>query len=146
MSRRWSALVFVFLPVAACGGETLELTETDSLGQFSIEDGDTVEIVLEENPSTGFVWEPVAIPEMLTLSSDEYVEPDNDLVGAPGSHVFLLTAGGEGAGIVRLEYVRPFDDPIVPERVVEYIVIVGDASWPPDQGGQAPGTSGATAP
>jgi hypothetical protein len=45
--------------------------------------------------------------------------------------VFTFAAVGEGAGILRLEYVRSFDDPPVPERIVEFIVRVDGAAWPP---------------
>jgi hypothetical protein len=33
--------------------------------------------------------------------------------------------------VLRLEYLRPFDDPPIPERIVEYIVKVEGAEWPP---------------
>lgn len=140
MPRYWLIAVLVLLLTLACGGgaETLQLTEADNLGQFSVDSGDTVEVTLEENSSTRYMWNPVVIPEMLTLDSDEYFEPDSDLVGAPGSHVFVLEASEKGAGIVRLEYIRPFDDPIVPQRVVEYIVIVDDAQWPSKGPDRAP--------
>lgn len=145
--RRWLLVVVSLLVTAACvSGETWELTDSDDLGRFSVESGDTIEVTLEENPSTGYSWDPVAIPDMLALTSDEYLEPDSDLAGAPGSHVFVFEAREEGAGILRLEYIRPFDDPIVPDRVVEYILIVDDASWPPEQGDSPTGTSSATAP
>jgi hypothetical protein len=37
--------------------------------------------------------------------------------------VFVFEAIGD-ADILRLEYIRSFDDPVIPERVVEYIIRV----------------------
>jgi hypothetical protein len=45
--------------------------------------------------------------------------------------VFVFVAGDEGAGVLRLEYVRSFDDPVIPERVAEFIVRIDGAPWPP---------------
>ena len=39
--------------------------------------------------------------------------------------------GRRWGSILRLEYARSFDDPVVPERIVEYIVRVDKAPWPP---------------
>lgn len=145
--RRLLSLMTVALLLAACaGGETWHLAEADSLGEFSVASGDTIEVTLEENPSTGYVWDPAVIPEMLTLRSDAFIEADTDLVGAPGEHVFVLEADEKGAGILRFEYVRPFDDPVVPDRVVEFVVVVDEAPWPPEQGSSSPSTSTATVP
>jgi len=33
---------------------------------------------------------------------------------------------GAGSGILRLEYVRVFDDPVVAEQIVEYVLTIED--------------------
>ncbi len=78
------------------------------------------------------------------LRTRTYLEPDTDLVGAPGSDVFTFEAIDD-AEVLRLDYVRSFDDPVIPERVIEYIIRVDDAPWPPEDV-QPPATSSATAP
>ena len=50
-----------------------------------------------------------------------------------------------GAGVLRLEYVRSFDDPVVAERVAEFVVRVDDAEWPPPDG-SIPSITTASAP
>jgi inhibitor of cysteine peptidase len=135
------------LGLASCGGSaTHSLTGDQSGEQVSVDPGEVIEVTLESNPSTGYVWEIVMTPEMIELSGDEYVAPGGDLVGEPGSHTFMFNVLDDGAGVLRLEYIRPFEDPAAPERVVEYIVVVGDAVWPPEPTGSSPGTSTATAP
>lgn len=122
------------------------LTEADTGARVEVSVGDVIEVSLEESPSTGYRWETVVVPDMLELVGDTYVEPDTDLVGVAGARVLRFQAVGDHAGVLRLEYTRPFEELPVPERVVEYIVVVGDAPWPPAPGGSAPGTSTATVP
>jgi inhibitor of cysteine peptidase len=141
------ALLVMSLLAVACGGDTSrKLTDADSGSEVAVSVGDLIEVSLEENPSTGYRWEVVSPPAMIELTDDDYLEPDTDAVGAPGTRELRFEATAEEAGILRLEYIRPFDDPPVPERIVEYIIIVGDAVWPPVPTGSPPGTSTDTAP
>ena len=141
-------LLVVFVALAACGseGESIVLTDADSTSEIHLQVGEQFEVRLESNPSTGYGWEIVseAGPYAVELRTRDYVEPDADLVGAPGEEVFVFEAIGD-ADILRLEYIRSFDDPVIPERVVEYIIRVDDATWPPE-GLDPPSTSSATAP
>lgn len=139
-------LAFVLLAASCSSGGTRALTESDNGSEVTVEVGDVIEVALEENPSTGYSWHPAALPGMLELVGDDYVEPDTDLVGAPGTRELRFEVIAEDAGILRLEYIRPFDDPPVAERIVEYIVVAGDAVWPPVPTGSSPSTSTATAP
>jgi hypothetical protein len=82
--------------------------------------------------------------DLVALTSRTYVASDTDLVGAAGTDVFVFTAG-QGAGILRLDYIRSFDDPIIPERVAEYIIRIDGAEWPPPHGTN-PSTNRAVAP
>ncbi len=70
-------------------------------------------------------------PDLVALDNRRYFEPDSDLVGAPGTEIFALAAGTEAAGILRLEYIRSLEDPIIPERVVEFIIRIDGADRPP---------------
>ena len=57
---------------------------------------------------------------MIDVVSNDFEAPDTDLVGAGGVEVFVFEATAPGAGELRLEYVRSFDDPPDPAEVVEY--------------------------
>lgn len=145
----WLALLAVLGPVA-CGDDgeapTRVVTEADGGTEVRLESGDALEVRLESNPSTGYAWQiaDATPPELATLEESAYVAPDDDLVGSPGTEVLTFVAG-EGAGVLRLEYVRSFDDPIVPDRVVEYVLVIGGAEWPPP-GESVPPTATAVAP
>lgn len=128
-------MLLLTLVAAACGGtdSTKTVTDDDTGSEILLDSGDELELRLESNASTGYTWQ---IPQgselgFLRLESDEYEDPGSDLVGEPGTQVFTFTATGAGAGILRLEYVRSFDDPVVPQRVVEFTVRVDGEPWPP---------------
>lgn len=146
MSRSCVLIALILVATACGGGSTRELTESDSGSVVDVEIGDVIEIRLEENPSTGYTWELEAPPASVELTNDVFVSGDNTLVGGAGTRQLDFAVIEEEAGILRLEYLRPFDDPPVAEKVVEYIVVVGDATWPPDQTDSTPATSTETAP
>ena len=134
----------------ACGdegdGDIEILTEAEIGSEVDVDSVERFEIRLDSDPSTGYAWQMSAMttPGLVALESQTHVAADTGLVGAAGTDVFVFSALG-GAGVLRLEYVRAFDDPIVPERVAEFIVLVDEAEWPPP-GATAPSTNTAVAP
>lgn len=125
--RRWIALVAAAALLAACGddgGTTVELGATDSLSEVSLDVGDQLSVSLEANPTTGYSWELGPLPDGLQLVSSEFEEPGGSLVGASGMQRFVFDAVGSGNGILRFEYVRVFDDPVIAERIVEYVLAI----------------------
>ena len=156
MRVRVGLIVLVAL-VAACGSdsttdtsdsgnERVVLTEANNGEEVLLDPGALFEVRLESNPSTGYSWEILgaSTPYVIELWTRSYEEPDTDLVGASGTDVFTFEAIS-GAEMLRLEYVRAFEDPVIPERVVEFIIRVDDAPWPPEDV-QPPATSSAIAP
>ena len=152
MAMALSGLI-VLAGLTGCGDDTGTdegqqiFTDADSTSEAMLTAGERFEVRLESNPSTGYAWELSAMSDdaVIELVAQRYDEPDSDLVGAAGTEVWEFSAGPEGAGILRLEYVRSFDDPPIPDRVFELIVRIDGAEWPP-LGGSAPTTDTATAP
>jgi inhibitor of cysteine peptidase len=145
--------LIVLAGLTACGddGETgtdrQVFGDADSTSEAMLAAGERFEVRLESNPSTGYAWEVSTMSEdsLVNLVDHRYVAPDSDLVGAAGTEVWEFSAGPEGAGILRLEYIRSFDDLPVPDRVFELVVRIDGAEWPPP-GGSVPTTGTATAP
>jgi inhibitor of cysteine peptidase len=69
--------------------------------------GETFEVRLQENPTTGYSWN-LSLTEGLTLSGDEYIPSSTggQVVGAGGIRSFTLVAAGAGDQEVRAEYRR----------------------------------------
>jgi inhibitor of cysteine peptidase len=125
--RRWLALVAAAALLGACGddgGATVELDANDSTSEVSLDVGDQLTVSLEANPTTGYNWESGPLPDGLQLVSSEFEEPGGSLVGAPGMQLFVFDVTGPGTGILRFEYVRVFDDPVIAEQIVEYVLTI----------------------
>lgn len=136
-------VVLVVALTAACGDDAdeagstdddavLVLTDDDIGAEVDLAAGERFEVHLDSNPTTGYGWELAAMTTegVVTLESSTYLAPDTDLMGAGGTEVFVFMAGDEGAGVLRLEYVRSFEDPMIPARVAEFIVRIDGAPWP----------------
>ncbi len=148
---RTAALVALAVFAASCGGngDSVVLGDEDNGSEVSIESGERFEVRLESNPSTGFSWQldVTAIEGVIELTASSLEEPaDAAIVGAAGTEVFEFEAIAHGAGVLRLEYLRPTDDPPIPERIVEFIIRVDQAPWPPDEPSTPPATSTVSAP
>jgi inhibitor of cysteine peptidase len=125
----WIALLAAAVLVASCGGEdasTFELEQTDTGSEVALDVGDRVEVRLEANPTTGYQWVLGPLPDGIVLASSDFEEPGGSLVGAPGTQTFVFDAVAAGNGILRLEYIRPFDDLPVADKIVEYLLTVAD--------------------
>ena len=127
--KRWIALVATAALLAACGndgGSTVVLDGADSGAEVSLDVGDQLDVELEANPTTGYSWELGPLPDGLQLVSSDFQEPGGSLVGASGTQLFVFDVVGPGSGILRFEYVRVFDDPVVAEKIVEYVLTIAD--------------------
>jgi inhibitor of cysteine peptidase len=121
--RRWCVVLLLGLAVASCGnddGQPVVLDISDSGSAVTFEVGDTFEVQLDSNPSTGYGWIVAEQPDGVTVRSSDFEAPDTSLVGAGGVEVFVFEATASGSGTLRLDYVRSFDDPLVPADTVEY--------------------------
>lgn len=140
MNRFVLGLVLV-ISLAACGGdaERVVLDSSDSGSEILLVTGDQFQVDLESNPSTGYSWILDLLPttDILILRSSGFTPPETDEVGTAGTESFIFEATGPGAGIIRLDYIRPFEEQAIPERVVEIIIRVDgvplrrDTSEPP---------------
>jgi inhibitor of cysteine peptidase len=96
----------VFTIDETSNGQTLEA----ALGQ-------TVEICLEENPTTGFRWRMAqAGGPVSTLLRDAF-EPGRQAPGQPGIHRWQFKVAAAGSGPVRFVYRRSWEDDSVATRV-----------------------------
>jgi predicted secreted protein len=125
--RKWIAAVVVITALTACGddgGSTVVLDAADSGSDVALDVGDQIDVQLEANPTTGYSWELGPLPDGLELVSSGFEEPGGSLVGAGGTQVFVFDVVGPGDGILRIEYVRVFDDPVVAAQIVEYVLTI----------------------
>ena len=141
--------VLLLFAAAACGDDAdIPIFTDDDIGtDVEVGANEQFEIRLASTPGTGYAWEisEMTSTDLVELEERTHISAESGLVGAAGTDVFVFATTGQGAGILRLEYVRSFDDPIVPERVAEFIVRIDGAELTPPPGTPPP-TNTAVAP
>lgn len=87
-------------------------SEIDSKTQTIVcRPNEKVEIILEENPSTGYVWEFQNASEVKIIS-DEFIQKDTKLVGAPGKHKWVFEVQMPGNYNLKFSKSRPWENQI----------------------------------
>ena len=123
----------------AAGGDgtlttvTLANGATENVSVYSSESGTVVNqtlgqtfaISLPQSPSTGYAWKAgggTALGDLVELREDE-VQAESDTPGAPGVHLFVYTASGEGDGTLVFQEFPPGAD--AAPKTVTFEVSVG---------------------
>ncbi|MGC1906984.1 MAG: protease inhibitor I42 family protein [Candidatus Acidiferrum sp.] len=71
--------------------------------------GDTVELSLAENPTTGFRWDFASKPEPVCTIAKDAFDAETGSLGKGGTHHWEFQAVRAGTGTVKLEYRRPWE-------------------------------------
>jgi inhibitor of cysteine peptidase len=105
------AAALTALALTACGEDGAErLTIDDSGSSIEISAGETFEVVLEGNPTTGFSWIVEAgDPQIVEVAGEPAFEPESELVGAGGEFTFVFEGKSPGTTTLELAYRRSFE-------------------------------------
>lgn len=131
----WRTLITLtlLLLLAACGGggaapENVYIADEADNGQtVTMAAGDVLQVMLSENPTTGYLWAIVTNDEaVLRLSDEPAYEVESDAIGAGGTKTFLFDAVGPGTSVLRLVNARPQETAVEPVATFELTVQVTD--------------------
>ena len=89
--------------------------------------GGTLTVTLESNPTTGFEWALVRITDETVLEEEghEFVAPEAEAPpGTGGEEVWTFTALKEGKSTISMEYRRPWEEGVEPDKVFVLTVVV----------------------
>jgi inhibitor of cysteine peptidase len=103
--------------------------KTDSGTTCELEVGENFEIRLPENPTTGYTWAAVKIPEGLLRPESESFEAetaDPRIVGRGGTKVMVFKALKAGSGELELRLRRPWEKDAFIDSFVLKITIKGN--------------------
>lgn len=101
---------------AGAAGGPLRLTDADNGKSFSVKPGDTIEVVIAGNPTTGYDWNVVLDDASAALvrqvGDPMYAADSNDenLVGGGGTYTFTFEALKSGEASLDLAYARAWED------------------------------------
>ena len=115
--------------VAASGhrGMTVRLEQADSGSTITLHPGDTLEIVLQGNPTTGYTWEVKPGSEvLLKQKGDPEFTPDSKALGSGGRMTFRFDVVASGKAPLVLIYHRTFEPGVPPLRTFGIRVVVAD--------------------
>ena len=108
-------------------GEPRTLSEADAGTTVQVRMHDTINVVLEGNPTTGFTWERAPDDEsaaILEQLGDPEFKPATELVGSGGKFTFRFEAVASGQAVLRLIYHRPWETGVPPEETFEVTISV----------------------
>lgn len=127
------------LILAGCGGggntttsgktatmstEQRTLTESDAGTTVMVSKGDTFQVVLTGNPTTGYQWVQTAgNTSIISQLGEATFQPDSDAVGAGGKVTLRFEALSLGTTALKLEYRRSWET-MPAEKTYEVVVQV----------------------
>lgn len=98
------------------------LTEKDSGKSILLEVGDTLNVVLHGNPTTGYTWSLATFDDThLKLTENAYHSSSN-LCGAGGTFTFRFTPVSSGTTPLALEYSRSWEKGVPPHATFESLI------------------------
>jgi inhibitor of cysteine peptidase len=92
------------------------VTQTDADKTVTATPGQTIEVVLDANPSTGYTWIVASTPEFLKSQGEPTFasQAESGVVGAGGKQTLKFTVTAPGKGELSLDYVRPWETGTAP--------------------------------
>jgi predicted secreted protein len=87
------------------------VTKTDADKTVTVSPGQTLEVVLDGNPSTGYTWTVASAPEFLKSEGEPTFasEAESGVVGAGGKQTLAFSVTATGKGPLSLAYLRPWE-------------------------------------
>jgi len=124
-------LLLIVSSLSACGTSAApeksarQITEADAGRQFELQVGDTLEIRLPVNPTTGFQWEVSDLDSaILRPVGEPAFEPSSNGVGSGGQVTLRFQAVEAGQTELKMILHRPFEKDVPPIQTFEVTVIV----------------------
>ena len=116
-------------PATADAGKTVEVKAADPSKTVSVAVGDTIEVAVPGNPTTGFQWEVVpGDDDAIEQVGDLSFEPESDAEGAPGIVTIPMKAAKPGSAIVVLKEMPPGEPEGMPANTCAVSFDIGEAS------------------
>ena len=92
------------------------VTIDDADKTVTVAPGQTLEVKLDGNPSTGYTWTVASAPEFLKSEGEPTFESEAEsgVVGAAGTQTLTFSVTAAGSGELSLSYLRPWETGTAP--------------------------------
>ena len=105
--------------------KTLTLGEPQAGSQAVLQAGDMLQVNLEGNPSTGYMWSVESLDAaVLKVVGEPEFHPASSALGASGTVMYRFKAVGTGQTTLKLIYSRPFEKGVPPLKTFAASVLV----------------------
>jgi predicted secreted protein len=91
-----------------------QISEESNGTEIDLAAGETFEVRLEENRTTGFKWVIKSSTGGIALVGDSFEK--GEAIGQPGTHRWEFRAEQPGSGAITLSYQRPWEEKQAPAR------------------------------
>ena len=107
--------------------QQIQVTEADQGKTFTLHTGDSLVIVLDSNPSTGYSWAVKTVDNPVVSLADEGVfEAVSNQLGAPGKTTLTFKTVATGSQALTLLYQRGFEKDAQPLKTFSINVVVAN--------------------
>ena len=98
--------------------DEIVLTRDDNGSNLSLDVGDIVKVILQENPTTGYTWQVDGqLPIQLKESMDQQKKTYKGSAGGAGKRILSYQVESKGSGMLSLKYWQPWSgDESITER------------------------------
>jgi inhibitor of cysteine peptidase len=127
MNRVVLLLLGLIMFCGSCASRTVSIVVQgdDSRNSVMLCKGCELTVNLPGNPTTGYLWEIVAIdPGVLRQVGEAEFRPERTLIGSGGTVTFRFTGIEAGSTSLKFVYHRPFEKDMPPIRTRELQVVV----------------------
>ncbi len=133
-SLKFLLSVLLLFLLSACGGggatgpENVYIADEADNGQtVTMAVGDMLQLMLAENPTTGYTWAIVTNDEaVLAPSGEPAYEVESDAIGAGGTKTFMFQAVAPGTSLLQLVNARQWETAVEPAETFQLTVQVTD--------------------
>lgn len=128
MNNIFLIITAILLATSACSSgqpAPVSLSAADDGKTIELKKGQTLQIALDGNPTTGYSWIPLAMePALVEQVGEADYKPDSSLVGSPGMLTLKFKATSTGKGVLHLDYKRSWEKGVQPLKSFEVNLVV----------------------
>lgn len=121
------SIVIIPLPVACSSSARIQakLSEKNAISRVKMYTGNTLEVILKGNPTTGYNWvvDYVDLAILKQVGETEF-KADKNARGSGGIITMRFEALASGQTVLRFIYHRPFEKGVPPVQTLEVAVVV----------------------
>ncbi len=105
--------------------KTVQVTEADDKGSVGLNVGDTLQVTLQGNPTTGYQWGVSSVDTtILKQRGEPQYTPASPAIGSGGNVVLAFDAAAAGQTTLEMAYQRPFEENVPPTQTFTLSVTV----------------------